>query len=68
DYVNTELAKSEWLAGDFSGADIMMSFPIEAAVARGKEDWPALKKFVAAIKARPAYQRALARGGDYQIL
>lgn len=68
DYVNGELAKSPWLAGDLSGADVMMSFPIEAAVARGKQDWPELKAFVERIKARPAYQRALARGGDYQIL
>lgn len=68
DYVNAELSKGPWLAGDLSGADVMMSFPIEAAVARGKQDWPELKAFVERIKARPAYQRALARGGDYQIL
>jgi len=63
-----ELGKSEWFAGDtFSAADIMMSFPVEAAgsrVAYGA-DKPKLKAFLQKIHARPAYQRALERGGPY---
>lgn len=63
-----ELTKSAWFAGDaFSAADIMMSFPIEAGgsrVAYGA-DKPRLKAFLKTIHARPAYQRALERGGPY---
>lgn len=63
-----ELGKSEWLAGDaFSAADIMMSFPIEAAGSRVGygADKPKLKAFLQKIHARAAYQRALERGGPY---
>lgn len=63
-----ELAKSEWFAGDtFSGADIMMSFPVEAATSRTPygPDKPRLAAFLQRIHARPAYQRALSRGGPY---
>jgi glutathione S-transferase len=63
-----ELGRSTWLAGDaFTAADIMMSFPIEAAGARigYGPDHPRLKAFLERIHARPAYQRALERGGPY---
>jgi glutathione S-transferase len=67
-YWEAELARSEWFAGEaFTAADIMMSFPVEAAGSRvgygaGK---PRLKAFLTRIHARPAYQRALDRGGPY---
>lgn len=67
-YWEAELAKSEWFAGDaFSAADIMMSFPVEAAGSRVGygPDKPRLKAFLERIHARPAYQRALERGGPY---
>jgi glutathione S-transferase len=63
-----ELAKAEWFAGDaFTAADIMMSFPVEAAAARVGfgPDKPRLAAFLRRIHARPAYQRALERGGPY---
>ena len=63
-----ELTRSAWFAGDaFSAADIMMSFPIEAAGSRAGygPDKPRLKAFLETIHARPAYQRALERGGPY---
>ncbi|HYC66821.1 glutathione S-transferase [Brevundimonas sp.] len=63
-----ELARSEWFAGDaFSAADIMMSFPVEAAGSRVGYggDKPRLRAFLQRIHARPAYQRALERGGPY---
>jgi len=66
-YWEAELGKSEWFAGDrFSAADIMMSFPIEAGGTRAPyDDKPRLKAFLEKIHARPAYQRALERGGPY---
>lgn len=67
-YWEAELNRSEWFAGDtFSAADIMMSFPVEAAGARigFGADKPKLKAFLQKIHARPAYQRALERGGPY---
>ena len=63
-----ELQKSEWFAGDrFTAADIAMSFPVEASVARVKmdQDVSSLRRWMEQIRARPAYQRALARGGEY---
>ena len=68
DYIESELGRSEWFAGDaFSAADIMMSFPLEAAGARARafEGRPKVKAFVARCHARPAYQRALEKGGPY---
>jgi glutathione S-transferase len=70
-FMEAELGKSEWFAGaDFSGADIQMSFPVEAAVARGGLDAkrPKLMAYLERIHARPAYRRALERGGPYALL
>jgi glutathione S-transferase len=67
-YWETELARAPWFAGEaFSAADIMMSFPIEAASSRGGlgGDKPRLKAWLETIHSRPAYQRALERGGPY---
>ena len=66
-YWEAELSKSAWFAGDqFSAADIMMSFPLEAGRSRAPYDGrPLIEAFLAAIHARPAYQRALERGGPY---
>ncbi len=70
-FMEAELGKSEWFAGDaFSGADIQMSFPVEASQARGGLDAkrPKLMAYLERIHARPAYQRALERGGPYGLL
>jgi glutathione S-transferase len=66
DYMEAELGKSDWFAGDaFSAADIQMSFPIEAARARARldESRPRLMNFLQRIQQRPAYKRAVERGG-----
>ena len=66
----SELTKNEWFAGDaFTAADIQMSFPLEAAAARGglEQGHPAAMAFLERIHARPAYQRALERGGPYEV-
>src|SRR6202046_627969 len=66
----SELSKTEWFAGDgFTAADIQMSFPLEAAAARGGLDQghPKAMAFLDRIHARPAYVRALEKGGPYQV-
>ncbi len=68
DWLETELADRDWFAGDqFSAADVMMSFPLEAARARGGLDRrrPNLTDWLERIHARPAYGDALAKGGPY---
>ena len=67
DYWDAELAKAAWFAGpDFTAADIMMSFPLEAGAARaGAGSRPRVKAFLDRIHARPAYRAALERGGPY---
>jgi glutathione S-transferase len=67
DYWDAELGKSAWFAGpDFTAADIMMSFPLEAGAARaGAASRPRVKAFLDRIHARPAYKAALERGGPY---
>jgi glutathione S-transferase len=70
DFMEAELGKSEWFAGDaFTVADIQMSFPLEAAGAAGLlgKDRPHLQAFIERIEARPAYQRALKKGGPYTL-
>lgn len=66
-YWENELAATGWFAGaDLSAADIMMSFPLEAAASRGGADKSkAVMDFLCRIHARPAYQRALEAGGPY---
>ena len=71
DYLEAELGRSPWFAGDaFTAADVQMSFPLEAAAARGGLDAgrPRLMEFLDRIHARPAYRKALARGGDYAVV
>lgn len=68
DFMEAELGRSRWFAGDaFSAADIQMSFPVEAAAQRAGLDarHPKLIAYVKRIHARPAYKRALKRGGPY---
>ncbi|WP_299080216.1 glutathione S-transferase [uncultured Paraglaciecola sp.] len=70
DYIESHLSHNKWFAGDeLSGADIQMSFPLEAAVARGTtQEFPNITKFVETIHARPAYQAALEKGGKYDYV
>jgi len=68
DFMESELGRSEWFAGgEFSAADIQMSFPVEAAKQRAGLDAsrPKLIAYLGRIHARPAYRRALERGGPY---
>ncbi len=71
DYMEAELGKAAWFAGEtFSAADIQMSFPLEAATVRGGLNLsrPKLMTFLDRIHSRPAYKKAIERGGEYQLL
>lgn len=71
DYIEAELTSRPWFAGDaLSAADIMMSFPLEAAQAKAGLDRsrPATIEWLKRIHARPAYLRALAKGGPYSFV
>jgi len=68
DWQEKELAATGWFGGlHFSAADIMMSFPLEAAASRAIDllAYPNIALFLKAIHARPAWKRALERGGAY---
>ncbi|RYE03333.1 MAG: glutathione S-transferase [Sphingomonadales bacterium] len=68
DYIEAELAQRPWFAGpEITAADIMMSFPLEAGVARAgaTQGRPNITAWLDEIHARPAYQAALAAGGPY---
>lgn len=68
-YWERALSQTGWFAGsEMTLADIMMSFPCEAVVARMdiRKDSP-IRDFVKQVQARPAYQRALEKGGPYDF-
>ena len=68
DWLETELSGRPWFAGDeFTAADVMMSFPLEASRHRGGlgESRPNLTDWLERIHARPAYGAALQKGGPY---
>ena len=70
-YVDAALSDRDWFAGDeLTGADIQMSFPIEAASARGGLDasHTNIRAWLDRIHERPAYKRALERGGKFGII
>ncbi|HVJ52445.1 MAG TPA: glutathione S-transferase family protein [Aliidongia sp.] len=70
-YMESELTPGQFFAGPaLTGADINLSFPLEAGAARGRlpaETYPKLAAYLVALQERPAYQRALERGGPYEL-
>ncbi|MBL7250288.1 glutathione S-transferase [Alloalcanivorax sp. C16-2] len=68
--VEDHLTRHTWFAGDqLSGADVQMSFPLQAAASRANLDaLPHIRDFIQRVEARPAYQRAIERGGPLQLL
>lgn len=70
DYIETQLSKSQWFAGDhFTAADIMMSFPCESAdaLAGVSGKYALIDDFLKRVQARPAYQAAIEKGGEYDL-
>lgn len=67
-FIEKELEGREWFCKtqEPTGADVQMSFPLEAAASRvDLSPYPNIRAFVERVHARPAYQRALERGGPY---
>ena len=70
DYIEGEIRKSTWFVGEeFTAADIQMSFPLEmlTALPEQLDSRPSIKEFIERIQARPAYNRAIKRGGIYDV-
>ena len=70
DFLEAELGRSTWFVGEsLTGADILLSFPIQIAAAQTRLDTgrPRLAAFLARVAARPAWQRAVERGGPYLL-
>lgn len=71
DFMESTLGASRWFCGDsLTAADIQMSFPIEAAAVRTdlQQNYPQLSGFLERIHNRPAYKRALEKGGPYELM
>lgn len=69
-FLEGELDGRAWLAGqELTAADVQMSFPLEALLGRagGGASMPRITALVERMRARPAFQRALARGGPYDL-
>jgi glutathione S-transferase len=66
-WLDRELGDADWfVGGEFSAADIQLSFAIQTArLLHGLEKLTSLARFLERAQARPAYQRALERGGPY---
>jgi glutathione S-transferase len=71
EFMDATLRASRWFCGDvFSAADVQMSFALEAAEVRSNltDEYPHLAAFLETIRARPAYKRALDKGGHYELM
>ena len=71
DYMDSTLGKTTWFCGnEMTAADIQMSFALEAAEVRTDlaTEYPNLQGYLEKIRALPAYQRALERGGPYRLM
>jgi len=67
-YIERGLQGHEYFVGtELTGADIQMLFVLEAAGVR-LEPYPAAVAYRDRMHARPAYQRAIERGGPYQLM
>lgn len=71
DFMESTLKSTPWFCGDeLTAADIQMSFPVEAAAVRTNlpDDYPNLAAYLERVRARPGYQRALEKGGPYELM
>jgi glutathione S-transferase len=69
EFMESEISKTGWFAGNsFSAADIMMSYPLEALQERGGLKQPHLSAFLKKVTERPAYKKAIERGGPFSVI
>jgi glutathione S-transferase len=71
DFMEASLSKSTWFCGEaLTAADIQMSFAVEAAEVRADiaSDYPNIERFLKQMRALPAYQSAIEKGGPYSLL
>jgi glutathione S-transferase len=68
-YIASAVDGREYIVGDsLTGADIQIAFVLEAAQSSGLlRDYPAIEKYLARLQARPAYKRAIEKGGPYDL-
>lgn len=68
-FIEDYLSQNPWFAGQqFSAADIQMSFPVAALLARGEvNDMPHTQAWMKKVQLRPAWQRALNQGGPFDL-
>ena len=68
-YIDSALKDRQFLVGDaLTGADIQMSFVGEVAGAFGKRaEYPNLDAWTKRLHERPAFKKALERGGTYNL-
>ena len=65
-FIEEHLARNKWFAGkELTMADFQMSFAVEALLSRAADakSYPRIVEYRDRIRARPAYQRAEAKGG-----
>lgn len=68
DYIEQSLSGKIWFLGEqLTGADIMMSFPLQALVAKGLENYPNIQRYVKQIQQNAAYQQAEQKIGPFSI-
>lgn len=66
DFIENHLSQHAFFAGEsLTGADIQMSFPLEAGMTRVEKSYPSIQAYLKSIHQREAYQRALKAGGPY---
>jgi len=68
-FLASELSGRDFFAGgELTAADIQMSFPMEALAARVPEAPAAIKSWVTRMHERPAYKKAIERGGPVEVM
>ncbi len=68
-YVESEIEGRDYFVGDaLTAADIQLSFPVQLTrMLYGIDSFPNLAKFLDRVASRPAYHRAIERGGAFGL-
>jgi glutathione S-transferase len=68
-YLENAIKGRDFFVGtDLTGADIQLTFVLEAAAASGLlKEYPALTEYLARMQARPSYRGAIEKGGPYNL-